>query len=42
MTQFASSHEEVSLELKVVHVEEIAENIIELEFAEINGERLQE
>lgn len=40
MTQFASSHEEVSLELKVVNVEEIADNIIELEFAEINGERL--
>ena len=42
MTHFSSSHEEVLLELEVLSVQEVAHNIIELEFASITGEPLPE
>ena len=42
MTHFSSSHEEILLELEVLRVQEVAHNIIELEFASTDGAPLPE
>ena len=42
MSQFSSSHEEILLELEVLRIQEVAHNIIELEFASADGTPLPE